>query len=50
MFLALLAAGRLKVEDLVTWDAAPDECNAVFEVLAKGGADQVAISFDWSQR
>jgi threonine dehydrogenase-like Zn-dependent dehydrogenase len=49
LFLALLAAGRLEVEDLVTWDAAPDECNAVFEMLAKGGADQVAISFDWSR-
>jgi len=49
LFLALLASGRLQVEDLVTWDAAPDECNAVFELLAKGGADQVAISFDWSR-
>lgn len=47
LFLDLLQAGRLQVEDLITWHAAPDECNAVFEVLAKGGADQVAISFNW---
>ncbi|HEY0687063.1 MAG TPA: zinc-binding alcohol dehydrogenase [Steroidobacter sp.] len=47
LFLDLLHAGRLQVADLITWHAAPNECNAVFEVLAKGGADQVAISFNW---
>lgn len=47
LFLDLLHSGRLQVADLITWHAAPDECNAVFEVLAKGGADQVAISFNW---
>jgi 2-desacetyl-2-hydroxyethyl bacteriochlorophyllide A dehydrogenase len=49
VFLNLLAARRLEVEDLVTWDARPEECNAVFELLAKGGGDQVAIGFDWSR-
>lgn len=47
LFLDLLAAGRLKLEPLVTWLATPDQCNAVYEVLAKGGKDQVAVVFDW---
>jgi threonine dehydrogenase-like Zn-dependent dehydrogenase len=47
LFLDLLASGRLSVTELVTWRAAPDECNAVFELLAKGGGNQVAMVFNW---
>jgi threonine dehydrogenase-like Zn-dependent dehydrogenase len=47
LFLDLLHEGRLDVSPLVTWRAKPHECNAVYEVLAKGGKDQVAIVFDW---
>jgi threonine dehydrogenase-like Zn-dependent dehydrogenase len=47
LFLELLRTGRLVVDDLVTWRAAPEECNAVYEALAKGGRQHVAIVFQW---
>jgi threonine dehydrogenase-like Zn-dependent dehydrogenase len=47
LFLDLLANGRLRVSDLVTWRARPDECNAVYEVLAEGGRNHVGITFNW---
>lgn len=46
-FLELLRSGRLSVSDLVTWRVAPEDCNDVYEVLAKGGREHVAIVFDW---
>jgi threonine dehydrogenase-like Zn-dependent dehydrogenase len=49
LFLDLLRQGRLDVGPLVTWRPSPQECNAVYELLAKGGKDQVAIVFDWQQ-
>lgn len=48
LFLRLLVDKRITVSDLVTWRAAPDECNQVFEVLADGGANHVGIVFQWS--
>lgn len=50
LFLELLRTGRLKVADLITWRARPDECNAVYEVLGKGGRDHVGITFSWGSR
>lgn len=47
LFLELLHTGRLKVGDLITWRARPDECNTVYEVLAEGGRDHVGITFNW---
>lgn len=47
LFLELLRTERIKVDDLITWRAGPAECNAVYEVIAKGGRDHVAIMFDW---
>ena len=47
LFLRLLAGGRLRVSDLVTWRPAPDDCNRVYEVIAAGGAEHVAIVFQW---
>lgn len=47
LFLDLLRSGRLSVCDLVTWRPAPAECNAVYEALAEGGRNHVAIVFDW---
>ncbi|MCP9456348.1 MAG: zinc-binding alcohol dehydrogenase [Nitrospira sp.] len=47
LFLELLHEGRLKVADLITWRAKPEECNAVYEVLAEGGRDHVGITFNW---
>jgi len=47
LFLDLLRMGRLSVDNLVTWRPTPQECNTVYEVLAKGGRDHVAIVFDW---
>ena len=47
LFLDLLRTGRVRVDDLVTWHPAPRECNAVYEMLAKGGGSHVAIVFDW---
>jgi threonine dehydrogenase-like Zn-dependent dehydrogenase len=47
LFLELLDKGRLRVSDLVTWRARPDECNAVYEVLAEGGRNHVGITFNW---
>jgi threonine dehydrogenase-like Zn-dependent dehydrogenase len=48
LFLELLQMGRLKVADLITWRAKPEECNAVYEVLAEGGRDHVGITFNWA--
>ena len=47
LFLELLASGRLDVSDLITWRPRPDECNAVYEVLADGGGEHVGIVFQW---
>lgn len=47
LFLELLETGRLKVADLVTWRARPEECNAVYEMLAEGGRNHVGITFNW---
>lgn len=47
LFLELLHAGRLRVSDLITWRAKPEECNAVYEVLAEGGRNHVGITFNW---
>ncbi|MEW7994130.1 MAG: zinc-binding alcohol dehydrogenase [gamma proteobacterium symbiont of Clathrolucina costata] len=47
LFLDLLANQRLSVADLITWQAAPTECNAVYENLAQGGRGQVGVVFDW---
>jgi 2-desacetyl-2-hydroxyethyl bacteriochlorophyllide A dehydrogenase len=47
LFLDLLRRGRLKVDDLITWRAQPQECNAVYEVLARGGDHHTGILFDW---
>ncbi len=48
LFLEMLRSGRLTVADLVTWRPAPQECNAVYEAIAAGGAGHVAIVFDWT--
>ena len=47
LFLDLLRQRRLEVADLITWRARPDECNAVYEVLARGGDHHTGILFDW---
>jgi threonine dehydrogenase-like Zn-dependent dehydrogenase len=47
LFLELLRSGRLEVSDLITWRAQPNECNAVYEILARGGDHHVGIMFDW---
>lgn len=47
LFLQLLAAGRLTVSDLITWKASPQDCNQVYEIIAEGGREHVAILFDW---
>lgn len=49
LFLDLLASQRLAVKDLVTWHAAPADCNRVYEVLADGGREHVGIVFDWQR-
>jgi 2-desacetyl-2-hydroxyethyl bacteriochlorophyllide A dehydrogenase len=49
LFLQLLATGRLEISDLITWRAQPDECNQVYEVIAEGGRQHVAIVFDWER-
>ena len=47
LFFELLRTRRLEVADLITWRAKPSECNAVYEVLARGGDHHVGILFDW---
>jgi threonine dehydrogenase-like Zn-dependent dehydrogenase len=49
LFLSLLQEKRLVMSDLVTWRARPEECNAVYEVLAHGGGKHVGIVFHWSE-
>lgn len=49
LFLDLLAAGRCDVSSLITWRPRPEECNAVYEVLAEGGREHVGIVFDWTK-
>ncbi|MGE3512712.1 MAG: zinc-binding alcohol dehydrogenase [Vicinamibacterales bacterium] len=48
LFLELLRAKRLTVADLITWRVSPADCNAVYEVLARGGERHVGIMFDWA--
>jgi threonine dehydrogenase-like Zn-dependent dehydrogenase len=48
LFIDLLAAGRLAMSDMITWRAAPGDCNRVYEVLAGGGGEHVGIVFDWA--
>jgi 2-desacetyl-2-hydroxyethyl bacteriochlorophyllide A dehydrogenase len=48
LFLELLGSGRLEVTDLITWRASPADCNAVYEVVARGGDHHVGIMFDWN--
>jgi threonine dehydrogenase-like Zn-dependent dehydrogenase len=48
LFLDLLGSGRLEVTDLITWRASPSDCNAVYEVVARGGDHHVGIMFDWN--
>jgi threonine dehydrogenase-like Zn-dependent dehydrogenase len=50
LFLDLLRRRRLEVADLITWRANPSECNAVYEVLARGGDHHTGILFDWKGR
>lgn len=50
LFLDMLDSGRLSVGELVTWRAAPEECNAIYEALARGGGEHVAIVFDWQRK
>jgi threonine dehydrogenase-like Zn-dependent dehydrogenase len=47
LFLELLRGGRLSVDPLITWRPKPQECNAVYEALARGGKNHVGIVFDW---
>jgi 2-desacetyl-2-hydroxyethyl bacteriochlorophyllide A dehydrogenase len=47
LFLELLRTKRLAVADLITWRAKPSDCNAVYEVVARGGDHHVGIMFDW---
>lgn len=49
LFLDMLRSGRLSVSNLVTWRPSPAECNAVYEILAKGGREHVAIAFAWQR-
>jgi 2-desacetyl-2-hydroxyethyl bacteriochlorophyllide A dehydrogenase len=48
LFLELLQQQRLCVNDLVTRRAKPEQCNNVYEVLAKGGGRDVGILFEWN--
>jgi threonine dehydrogenase-like Zn-dependent dehydrogenase len=47
LFIELLRTRRLAVADLITWRANPADCNAVYEVVARGGDHHVGIMFDW---
>ena len=49
LFLDMLRSGRLSVSDLVTLRPSPAECNEVYEILAKGGREHVAMVFDWQR-
>jgi threonine dehydrogenase-like Zn-dependent dehydrogenase len=49
LFFDLLSSGRLRVSDLITWRAKPEECNKVYEILAEGGREHVGIIFCWKQ-
>ncbi len=49
LFLEMLRSRRLSVSELVTWRPSPEDCNAVYEILAKGGREHVAIVFDWQR-
>lgn len=48
LFLKLLQEKRLKIENTITWRAKPEDCNRVYEILAKGGGTHVGIIFHWN--
>jgi hypothetical protein len=50
LFLDLLARQQLRAADLITWRPRPSECNRVYETLAGGGGEHVAIVFNWTDR
>jgi 2-desacetyl-2-hydroxyethyl bacteriochlorophyllide A dehydrogenase len=50
LFLDLLARQKLRAADLITWRPRPSECNRVYELLAGGGGEHVAIVFNWTDR
>lgn len=47
LFLDLIRRKRLRVDDLVTWNVRPDECNTVYELLASGRSKHLGIVFQW---
>src|SRR4029453_10546541 len=47
LFLDFLRRGRLRVDDLVTWAARPDECNPFHEQPAPGRSKPIGIVFQW---
>jgi threonine dehydrogenase-like Zn-dependent dehydrogenase len=49
LFLELLEKNKISVSNLVTWQATPEESNAVYEALSEGGKNHVGIVFNWKQ-
>ncbi len=47
LFLDLIRRGRLRVADLVGWQASPADCNRVYDDLAFGRSKHVGIVFEW---
>lgn len=48
IFLDLLSTKRLHVSDMITWQADPINCDAVYAVVAQGAYEHGAIIFKWA--
>ena len=49
LLLQLMAVGRLPVADLITHIVQPDECQAVYTMLADNPQDVLGVFFDWRE-
>ena len=48
LVLHLMATGKLSIEDLITHEAKPEDCQAIYEMLADDPKDALGVVFDWT--
>ena len=49
LLLQLMSQGRLSVADLITHRAQPEECQAIYQMLAHRPREALGVVFDWTE-
>ena len=49
LVLRLMASGKLPVEDLITHEPQPDECQEIYTMLADNPRESLGVVFDWTK-